>query len=408
MKKLLSILTIGAITALSGSVINAIKVNDSLENINGDSEVWSKAKYSKVTLYPQTTISFNDKEAVEKNKDRKAMEALVGAVYNGKKIAFNVKWLDESKNSQSSNAIRSFGDAVALQIPTNYQDPNKLPYIGMGSKDRSVIVHLQKSAEPLFEPNGDGDVYHQQSPNNVNQYDDEISKRDGLTKFNKKVATKAKSSYERSFVAEGFRSTTEIKDGSSSFSGDMKFEEPLFGDKQWNTTFTRDLKSDYVELKDAFPLAVAIWQGEKSSRDGLKHLSSWVVVELKSGASDKFVKEFAPIKADIAKGKTLAEANCAACHNYGSTNMAPEFMAPNLSNIGGYSTASYIKESMVNPNAVIVPGYNRNAHPNTPWYNIEKGKRVSTMPEYSWLSQGDLNSIVAYFASLKAEKPKEK
>lgn len=407
MKKLTSILSIGALSWAMAANITAVKVDGDL---TGDK--WGNAKYSEVLLYPQTTLTFNDKEAVEENKNRKAKKAMVAAIYNGKEIAFNVKWADKSKNTQKSNAIKAFGDGVALQIPTDYSNPDTLPYIGMGSKGRSVIVHLQKSAEPLFEPNGNGDISHQRDSSNVNVYNDEMSGRDGLTKFNEKVSSSSKSSYERSFIAEGFRSTTEIKDATSSFKGAMTYEEPyffgLFGEEQWNATFTRDLQDSYIDLKDAFPIALAIWDGEKKGRDGLKHLSSWLSVELQEGKAEALDKTLASSKGDITKGKELALANCAACHNYGENNSMPMYMAPNLSNIGGYSTPAYIKESMIAPNAVVVPGYNRNAHPNFPWYNLDGKKRVSTMPDYSWLAPEEVDAIVAYFSTLKADKEEVK
>lgn len=82
---------------------------------------------------------------------------------------------------------------------------------------------------------------------------------------------------------------------------------------------------------------------------------------------------------------------------------APNLMGPSLTNIGGYSSADYLRESLVNPSAVVVPGYNRNAHSNYAWYNIEDGKRVSTMPDHSWMEKADIDDIVAYLTTLKSE-----
>ncbi len=108
-------------------------------------------------------------------------------------------------------------------------------------------------------------------------------------------------------------------------------------------------------------------------------------------------------KGDAVKGKATAEANgCNGCHQMTAAD-PKSVMAPSLKNVGGYSSASYLRESMVKPSAVVVPGYNRNAHPNMPWYNIEKGKRISTMTDYSHLNKNDLEDIVAYLKTLKAE-----
>jgi len=84
---------------------------------------------------------------------------------------------------------------------------------------------------------------------------------------------------------------------------------------------------------------------------------------------------------DAVAGKALADTMCASCHSYGDKVAAMPTMALNLSNIGGYSTHAYLIESIKEPSAVEVPGYNRNAYKNTAWYTLgEKGERVSIMP----------------------------
>jgi len=140
------------------------------------------------------------------------------------------------------------------------------------------------------------------------------------------------------------------------------------------------------------------------NRDGLKLLSSWIPVKLgDEKGGDALVTELttAP-KGDVENGKNLVMQNgCMGCH-YIPGMSQPGYMAPGLANIGGYSTDAYLKESMVDPNAIVVPGYNRNAHPNTPWYNVIDGKRQSTMPPYP-LDDKSLDDMVAYMRTLKAE-----
>jgi len=52
---------------------------------------------------------------------------------------------------------------------------------------------------------------------------------------------------------------------------------------------------------------------------------------------------------------------------------------------------------------VVVPGYNTTAHPNFPWYTVEKGVRSSTMPSFSHLDEKSLKDLVAYLKTLKVE-----
>ncbi len=371
-KLLLTLSTAGALSLLTAGDISAVKVKDIHD--------FDSAKYSTVYVYPQTTLSFQDKVANEINKDRKAKAVQVAIVYTDKQIAFNLKWYDETKSFQNTTTNQSFADGAAIQLPVNYKDGSKLPYIGMGSKGREVVVHLQKATDPLYEPNGNGDIAHQLNRYNVHAFNDEATGREDLKKFDEKVASLGVAKYQRSFISAGFRSMTQIKDGSSGFQGDMEYKTSFFGeDKVWSATFVRSLKDEYLNLNsDAFPLAIAVWDGEKRGRDGLKHLSSWLTVDLK-GSSEKLTKEMNNVPGNIEAGKELAENFCSGCHRFGESNFAPAFMAPNLDNIGGYATPAYIKESIVHPNAVVVPGYNRNAHPATPWY-IEDGAsgRMST------------------------------
>jgi complex iron-sulfur molybdoenzyme family reductase subunit gamma len=165
------------------------------------------------------------------------------------------------------------------------------------------------------------------------------------------------------------------------------------------------LNDAYVKSVGTVPVAIAVWDGAKMGRNGLKNLSSWVSINLEGQKPDaKIVAETTEeVKGNVAKGKEAVAANgCAGCHQIEATD-APSFMGPSLANVGGYSTAAYLRESILKPSAVIVPGYNRNAHANTPWYNIEKGKRVSAMTDFSFLDKKTVEDIVAYLKTLKAE-----
>jgi len=136
----------------------------------------------------------------------------------------------------------------------------------------------------------------------------------------------------------------------------------------------------------------------------LKLLSGWNAVTL-AKEDKKLVEVVNDMVAtgDIKNGQEQAVINCGACHAFPGAMPATKYMAPNLSNIGGYSTAAYIKESMLKPHAVVVPGYNRNAHKNDMWYTMNGKKRESTMPAFDYLDAKTLNDITAYFKTLKAK-----
>lgn len=391
-KVLTTMLSLGvaASAALAADdAITAVKV----ANVK-DAAVWAKAKFSSITLYPQTAIEFNDKKANVLTENMKAKKANVAAVYDGKNIALRVKWTDKTKDVEQCMVSDVYTDGFAVQFAGATKKPQPLPYIGMGSIGRPVVVHLQKATAKVYEPNGNKDVGMQINRQQAGAFDKE------LAVFDAKAASLAKTDYERVFVGEGFRSLTEVKDGSIKSNAAM-----IYGSNGWAGTLTRALKDDYVNLNGTVPVSIAIWDGSTMGRNGLKNLSAWVAITLEGQKQD--VGMVADLttgsKGNAVKGKAVAEANgCSGCHQMTALD-AKTFMGPSLKNVGGYSSAAYLRESIVKPSAVIVPGYNRNAHSSTPWYNFEKGKRVSTMSNYSHLSKADVEDMVAYLLTLKAE-----
>jgi complex iron-sulfur molybdoenzyme family reductase subunit gamma len=388
-------LVAGSLMANATADITAKKVDTDLSRVSYSDAVWNGATFSDVTLYPQTTIKLNDKVTNEKNAENGAKVASIAAVYNGKQIAFMVKWPDGSMNIQNGYKTDSYADGFAVQFAAGDVNPAALPYIGMGSVGRPVVVHLQKAVKGFYEPNGKGNVEYQVNPNQTALFGEE------LAAFNKKVKNIGSNDYERTYISEGFRSMTEIKDGSSSSYARLGYK-----DAGWMGTLSRTMKDSYVDLNQgAIPVAFAVWDGSKDGRDGLKNLSSWVSVALEGNGDGSAMIDHISTDAngDAAAGKEAVAANgCTGCHQVEATD-APSFMGPALSNIGGYATASYLTESILNPSAVVVPGYNRNAHSNYMWYTEENGKRTSTMTDYSWLDADTVNNIVTYLQTLKAE-----
>ncbi|WP_187647535.1 ethylbenzene dehydrogenase-related protein [Nitrosophilus labii] len=395
-------LSMAATAALANNTVVAVKVKGDLSKLKcGDKLIREYAKFSEVVVYPQTTVKLNDKKANELNAENKAKKVKVAALYDGKNVAIIVKWVDPTKNIQSGYKSDVYADGFAVQFARKPKDINKLPYIGMGSKNRPVVIYLQKAVAKVYEPNGDGIVGYQVNPHNTNRFGKE------LEKFEKRVEQLAIKDYQKAFISEGFRTMTEIKDNSASYNADMHYVD---GRKVWGGIVVRPLKDEYLNLKTgAFPVAIAVWDGEKLNRDGLKHLSGWIAVKLpdQSGGKDLIAAVNEKVKGDIKNGKELAMTNCASCHRWKGAESATMYMAPDLSNIGGQATAGYIRESIVDPNAVVVPGYNRNAHPNFAWYMVDdKGNRTSTMPPFDWMDKKSLNDLVAYMQTLKAEVEK--
>ncbi|MEA3418732.1 MAG: ethylbenzene dehydrogenase-related protein [Campylobacterota bacterium] len=383
--------------------ITAVKVGNDVKPamLATTDKLWDTAKATDVALYPQTTIRLNDKKANAANAKDKGKIAKVSALYNDKCVAFKIVWADGTESIQAGLESDEYPDGFAVQIATKFDDPKKLPYIGMGSDGRPVLVHLNKAVAEHFEPNGNKDVSLQVNRHQTNAFAEDLSA------FDKKVVDVAETSYKRSFISEGFRSMTEIKDGSSKFNMAMDYNKDS---KSWSGTMGRHLKDENIDLSaaGAIPVAFAVWDGEKMGRDGLKHLSTWIAVDFegKEGNEALVAELTAAPKGNAEAGKPNVEAMCASCHTLNAEKVATPFMAPDLSNIGGYSTAAYLAESITDPSAVVVPGYNRNAHKNFAWYNVDdKGIRASTMPPMM-TDEAMINDAVAYLMTLKAEVTK--
>lgn len=396
MKKLTGLLAVAGLfsSVAMAQSITAVTVSEDVAFVAQNAKVWEKAVFSDITLYPQTTLKMNDKQANEQNSKNKALVAKVGALYDGKNVAFKVIWADKTKDVQNAKDSDSFADGFAVQFANKVANVQELPYVGMGSEGRDVTVFLQKAVDGIYEPNGNGDVSLQVNARNTNHFEQ------SLAEFKAKVDAQAKTDYQKAFVSEGVRSMTEIKDGSVSFNTDM-----LHANGKWSGTLAKSLNDNYTNMQNqpSVPVVFAVWDGGKDNRDGLKMISSWVAVNLSKGETELSKATDMVVKGDVAKGKQIAVDNCAACHHFADQAVAPAFMAPNLSNIGGYATAGYLMESINNPSAVVVPGYNRNSHQSYAWYNVdEKGVRTSTMPSYDWLSPEDKTNLVAYLQTLKA------
>ncbi len=383
----LSLALLGASSVMAQS-LEVLHVKEDISKIGFNSALWQKAKAGTVEAYPQTTIEMNDAKLMHENANNKAKKVRVKTIQNGEYVAFLVQWKDTTKSIQEGYTSDVYGDGFAVQLPTTL---DKLPYIGMGSDGRAVIVHLQKATGKTYEPNNNQDVYHQLNSSNQNAFAGD------LATYKANVGAQGNGDYQKVFIAEGFRSTTQIRDTSEASRMEMRYENGT-----WNGLLVRKLKSEHLDLsKGSFPVAFAFWDGSKKNRDGSKLLTSWVGV-----GAQKLISLDELSGGDIKNGETIMMENCAACHQYKAVKNAPNYMAPELSNIGGYSNASYLLESIVDPSAVVVPGYNTTAHPNFPWYSVDKGVRSSTMPPFSHLDEKSLKDLVAYLKTLKAEVEK--
>ncbi|MEZ0322999.1 MAG: ethylbenzene dehydrogenase-related protein [Hydrogenothermaceae bacterium] len=329
----------------------------------------SNVEFKKVDIYPQVTVKLNDKNA--KNADINELQ--VGSVYTGKDLYIVIKWKDDTLSVQPTLTTDKYADGISVQFPVSYGRGKTLPYIGMGNEGNPVVVYLRKMVE----------------------------NRD----------------YVKSFISEAFGSLTENKE--NTFSLTMDYDKDK---KEYTAVFRKSVKP--ADLKSGIiPVAFAVWDGDSLNRGGKKNISRWKFLKIEGINPDKAYISYLSWGygniGDPNRGKELmAQNGCNGCHNYADQNNALPDLAPNLSKIGGYSNPVYLKESIINPSAVIIRNLNINRHydksqqpdkngayPNNEmytWYTKdEKGRKISKMPSFAHLSEQDINDIVAYMKTLK-------
>ena len=380
-KRVLTLLLLLVLVANAQDQINAMKVPGNVSKIGPLSRAWLSAEYTDVVLYPHTIISkINSEVSIT---DKKAKKARIKALYDAESLSLLIEWKDTTVNVQEGCCSKTQADGFALQFPVVYSDVEKLPYINMGSKDRAVIVHLRKAAEQKR------DVYFQ-------------SMQEYFDTYQKPAEESVKIDYGRVFISEGYRLVEEIKGDSSLVLMDM-----VYKDGTWKATLSRPLKAEYLDLTNGtFPFSIVTWDGNSSSAEHMEYISSWIGIKLFGmSGGDKLQESLkSQGEGDIYNGKKLAMKNCAACHNFADSVTAPANMAPDLSNVGGYSTMQYLVESIIDPSAVITPGYNPDIQLNFPWFNLDEvGNEISSMPSCDWMDDESIRDLVTYFKTLKTE-----
>lgn len=348
-----------------------------------DDPRWAQATAAQVVLAPQLSVRLNDKDANAALATRGPVVATVSAVWTDAELAVRVVWTDPTEDRAPLDDARanttSYGDAVALEFPAAFGAGQRLPHIGMGDEGQRVVVLMQRAF----------------------------------------TLSTGHASVGRSYVAAGFGSITRA--------GLPGMRMTLRRDgATWRAVFVRALDGPGASLRAGLvPFAVAVWDGAARERGGNKALSSWKALRLEGLPLDEgYARELAwgygPGElGDVQRGKQLTETVCAACHRVGGKRNAPDGLAPELTGIGAYSTASYLRESIVDPHAVVVENLNINRHtaraagPDATgafasneafrWSVVDAlGKRRSKMPSFAGLPAADVAAMVAYLKSLGA------
>lgn len=354
--------------------IDVATVTASIPAAPGDA-AWQKVPAKSFSLAPQRSIRLNDKEANAALDRAKSFPISVRAASNGREIALRVEWPDETRDTTSSVETNAFGDAVAIELPMKFGAGERLPHVGMGDRKSHVLVDMQRAGE--------------------------------------------KSTLVNEYVAAGFGSLTRTAGGTTKMQ--MEYDA---AHKSWSAVFSRPIELPGHSMKQGLvPIAFAAWNGSGHERASYKSLTGWKFLRFAQPAIDPAYLATMSWGADgsigdPAKGKVLVESVCIACHRVGDKAYAPEGLDPELTGIGAIASWSYLRDSIVNPSAVVVENLQLNRHYNkaaTPdafqafpnndaysWFTTDaSGERVSKMPSFGYLSPEDQGNVVAYLKSLE-------
>ncbi len=338
---------------------------------------WERAAALEVTVLPQRSVRLHDRKANQGLDAAPQRRVKVRAAVDGRDLAVLLEWSDPTEDLVRPNETDLHGDAAALQLPLRFGAGLRLPYVGMGDDDMKVAIHLLRAAL-------DGTVV-----------------RDG--------------------IAAGFGSLARADLGGTR--GAMRRDAAR---GTWRAVLVRPLAAAGLDLRRGLvPFAVALWDGARAERGGNKALSGWKVIRVPGLPVDAaYAAELAWGRrpgelGDLARGKQLVQGMCIACHAVGALRVAQPGLAPDLSHVGAIATPAYLRESIVDPSAVVVPGPNPAQHqdrakapgvvgafpPNEAfaWFRRDPaGKKISRMPAYAGLPQPDVLAMVAYLATLGA------
>ncbi len=338
---------------------------------------WEAARPREVTVLPQRTVRLHDRRANEALAAASPRAVRVRAATDGSALAVLLEWADATEDRAASSETDVYADAAALQLPLQFGAGTRLPYVGMGDDALKVAVHLQRAA--------------------------------------------AGGTIAREAVGAGFGALARADLGGARVA--MRHDGAR---GTWRAVFVRPLAAAGLDLRRGLvPFAVAVWDGARAERGGNKALSGWKLLRLAAFPADPaYAAELARGRApeergDPARGERLVTSMCTACHAVGARRPARPGIAPDLSGIGAIATPAYLRESIVAPSAVVVPGpaapqhLDRARSPGVTgafpaadafaWHRAgPDGKKVSKMPAYAGLPEPDLRAMVAYLATLGA------
>lgn len=303
---------------------------EAMPPLSPDDPAWARAPEARLTLTPQRSIAPGMENV-------SALPVEVKVLAGAGHLAMCLSWRDASEDPMDRKSTHRFADAAAVQFPADVA--SGLPYIGMGEPGRPVNIWFWRA---------DG------KPERL--------------------------------AANGFGTLAPAPDALS------KTQTPEAQARRGKEGWQLVLRGPLPVSTDPLVLALAVWDGAEEGRDGRKLLTPWFAVHLPAFKPDsavyRLLTEEARVSGKPARGRELAmEHGCAGCHALPENDAAT--LGPSLHHAGNIHWPGYLRRSIGEPSAFIVPGARHAA-----------GEGISLMPKESWTAEA-LDDLVAYLMTLQ-------
>ena len=288
--------TAGALLLASVTTVRA----EILPPLDPADPAWNQAPAMRVTLYPQATTPGGPSGAPT------SMEARM--LRDGGRLAVRMAWPDATEDRVEAKSTHRFADAVAVQFAPQGET---LPYVGMGEPGRPVNLWFWRAGGEATTPT-------------------------------LPAVAAPRGGAPAALGQPGGGGTENLS--AQGFGGLEKTAGPAPEARATRTAtgWTVVLRG---EPRPFAAVAFAAWDGAEDGRAGGKRLSAWQALTAEA-------KGVTAHGGDAARGARLyAEHGCTACHAPGST------LGPDLSHAGGIHAAAYLRRSLREPAAFLVPGY---------------------------------------------------
>jgi hypothetical protein len=253
--------------------IFAKRVDGDIPVTDPENDVWNDAVPYLVPVAPQQVAPpFLDEAGVS--------ELVVEALHDDRQLGLRLSWQDAVKDDLDSIAV--FRDAVAVQIP---QKAGSAAPITMGAPASPVhllqwratwqrdIEKNRQTVEILF-PN----VVYDETPEEVLDPETAALFYVGRVVGNPLSVLERETPIEE-MVAAGFGSVTVIPEANAVGSG-------VHDGEGWKVAMGVPLErgsgGDPLEPGSVWPIAFAVWLGDRQNRGGRKHYANWVDLELEA------------------------------------------------------------------------------------------------------------------------------